>query len=80
MNDLRAITKEQGQAKALEHSMKFMETSAKDSINIEEAFLYLTEAILNKKLQIENAEATPQTVNQTVKLSQRIKNAKQKCC
>ncbi|CAL4091001.1 unnamed protein product, partial [Meganyctiphanes norvegica] len=48
MEDKRVIPKEKGEAIAREHGIRFLETSAKANINIEQAFLELAEAILNK--------------------------------
>lgn len=48
MEDKRVINKEKGESIAQEHSIRFLETSAKANINIEQAFLELAEAILNK--------------------------------
>jgi len=48
MEDSRVVPKERGDAIAREHGIKFMETSAKNNVNIERAFHELAEAILNK--------------------------------
>lgn len=48
MEDKRVIAKEKGESIAREHGIRFLETSAKANINIEQAFLELAEAILNK--------------------------------
>lgn len=48
--DKRQVSKEKGEQLALQHSIKFMETSAKASINIEEAFMTLARDI---KLRME---------------------------
>lgn len=48
--DKRQVSKEKGEQLALQHSIKFMETSAKASINIEEAFTTLARDI---KLKME---------------------------
>ena len=76
MSAQRVITKERGEAKAREHSITFMETSAKANINIEETFMHLTEVILNKKLR-EKPEELPQSVD----VSQKDFRSKiNKCC
>ena len=42
LSDSRVVSKERGQLLAEEHSIKFMETSAKASINVEEvSILYI---------------------------------------
>jgi len=54
MNDRREVTKERGEELAIEYGIKFMETSAKASINVEEAFYTLARDIkakMEKKLQ-----------------------------
>lgn len=48
--DKRQVSKEKGEQLALQHSIKFMETSAKANINIEEAFTTLARDI---KLKVE---------------------------
>jgi len=48
MDESRQISFDKGQQIAREHGIKFMETSAKNNINIERAFHELAEAILTK--------------------------------
>jgi len=48
MEESRVVAKERGEAIAMEHGINFLETSAKNNINIERAFHELAEAILNK--------------------------------
>nr|XP_022306678.1 ras-related protein Rab-8A-like isoform X1 [Crassostrea virginica] len=48
MNDKRVVSKEKGESLAIEHGIKFMETSAKASINVEEAFFTLARDIKAK--------------------------------
>jgi len=48
MEDSRVVQKERGEAIAREHGIKFMETSAKNNVNIEKAFHELAESILAK--------------------------------
>ncbi|PAA72367.1 hypothetical protein BOX15_Mlig016792g2 [Macrostomum lignano] len=45
MNDRRMIAKEMGERLANEHQLRFMETSAKSGINVEEAFLAMARDI-----------------------------------
>ncbi|XP_055389758.1 ras-related protein Rab-10 [Condylostylus longicornis] len=48
ITDKRVVSRERGEAIAREHSIRFMETSAKANINIERAFCELAESILDK--------------------------------
>jgi small GTP-binding protein len=48
MNDRRQVTKERGSLLASEYNIKFMETSAKSSTNVEEAFIALSRDIKAK--------------------------------
>ena len=48
LQEQRQIPKERGEAIAAENGIKFLETSAKTNINIEEAFMQLSECILDK--------------------------------
>jgi len=49
MEEKRMISKERGEKVAEENGIKFYETSAKDNVNIEHAFITLAEDILNKQ-------------------------------
>ncbi|XP_038058311.1 ras-related protein Rab-8A-like isoform X2 [Patiria miniata] len=48
MDDRRVVTKDKGEQLAIEYGIKFMETSAKASINVEEAFVTLARDIKAK--------------------------------
>ncbi|XP_064486785.1 ras-related protein Rab-10-like [Ornithodoros turicata] len=50
MEDKRLVPRERGEAVAVDHAIRFMETSAKTNVNIERAFTELAEAILNKQM------------------------------
>ncbi len=50
----QAITREQGQELADEFGMKFLETSAKANINVEEAFFTLARFVIIINLNFEN--------------------------
>ncbi|KAF7644116.1 hypothetical protein LDENG_00227440 [Lucifuga dentata] len=48
MNDKRQVSKERGEKLAIDYSIKFLETSAKSSINVEEAFFTLARDIMTR--------------------------------
>lgn len=48
MTDRRVVSKERGEQIAINHQIRFLETSAKANINIDKAFYDLAEAILDK--------------------------------
>lgn len=53
MNEKRQVSKERGEKLAIDYGIKFLETSAKTSINVEEAFFTLARDImarLNRKM------------------------------
>ncbi|XP_054085567.1 ras-related protein Rab-8A-like [Zeugodacus cucurbitae] len=57
LTDKRQVSRERGEQLAIEYGIKFMETSAKASINVEEAFLTLASDIkakMEKRLEANN--------------------------
>lgn len=48
MDDRRCIDRARGEALAREHAIPFLETSAKNNVNVEKAFLEITRLILKK--------------------------------
>lgn len=58
MNDKRQVSKERGEKLAIDYGIKFLETSAKSSMNVEEAFFILARDImtkLNRKMNDSNS-------------------------
>merc|ERR1711953_748906 len=75
MEEKRMISKERGEKVAEENTIKFYETSAKDNVNIETAFITLAEDILNKQ--------GPSQADQTrdgVDLGDKTKPKNETCC
>ncbi len=48
MDDKRCITRTRGEALAREHAIPFLETSAKNNVNIEKAFFEMARLVLKK--------------------------------
>ena len=80
MESLRAVSEEDAKTLAKETKSGFLETSAKNNVNIDEAFVLLTGAILNKmyKPKIENDKGLT-TIRPTDHGPKKSKN-KSKCC
>ena len=73
MEDRRVVSKARGEAISCENGVQFLETSAKTNVNIDRAFIELTESILGKIVDVQEARRTlPPISNQS-----RIKS---KCC
>ena len=63
LNDKRMVSKEKGEGIARENGIRFFETSAKESINVEEAFMTLTRDILRKHQAGDSGENPTSNVN-----------------
>ncbi|CAD8205973.1 unnamed protein product [Paramecium octaurelia] len=76
-NDNRAVTFEEGYLLAQQHGIKFFETSAKQSINIENSFLFVARVILEEqqqyRLNLQNNEKNQQL---NIKQNKQSKNTK----
>lgn len=70
MEDKRVISKEKGEAIAKENGIRFLETSAKTNVNIEKAFIDLSESILDKTVDFQEPRPLPPPAP----------NAGSKCC
>ncbi|XP_074599762.1 ras-related protein Rab-10-like [Brevipalpus obovatus] len=76
MENKRVIPRERAETVAREHRIRFLETSAKSDLNINQAFMELTEAILIKKLASRGALESADRVN----ISQSESKSLLKCC
>lgn len=68
VNDKRQVSKERGEKLALDYGIKFMETSAKANINVENAFFTLARDIkakMDKKLEGSSPQGSSQGVRIT---------------
>lgn len=76
MESKRVISKERGEAIAEKHNIRFFETSAKDSTNVEKAFTELATAILNKQMAGKEPIEPPDKMRISVQENRNIRN----CC
>ncbi|KAM3625504.1 uncharacterized protein V6R79_013126 [Siganus canaliculatus] len=70
MNDRRQVSRERGEKLAIDYGIKFLETSAKSSINVEEAFFTLGRDImtrLSRKMSdgVQSAGARPVKITES---------------
>ncbi|XP_057693733.1 ras-related protein Rab-8B-like [Corythoichthys intestinalis] len=76
MTDRRQVSKDRGEKLAIDYGVKFMETSAKTSLNVEEAFYTMGRDILHNlssKTTDNSTVASGKAVKITEKKSKRIK-------
>jgi small GTP-binding protein len=78
----RAVTIDQGRDCASQHNIPFLETSAKDSTNIEEAFRQLVAAIISRMSKIELRRSIVEETPAGVTIEVPVVNQKEKktCC
>jgi Ras-related protein Rab-8A len=77
MTDEREVTTEDAKKLAAEFKISFMETSAKDNINVKDAFLTITKDVV-KVLQLGGGAPVSRAKGQ--KLEQPVKKKKNGCC
>jgi len=70
MEDKRVIPKERGEAIARENGIRFLETSAKTNVNIDRAFIELSESILDKTVDVQEVRQPLPPANQSSNRSQ----------
>ena len=75
MEEQRLISKERGEAIARENGIPFLETSAKNNINVEEAFMQMSERILDKL-----PGSVPETSPNIVPKTSPKKSSSSQCC
>ncbi|XP_073328959.1 ras-related protein Rab-8B [Pagrus major] len=77
MTDRRQVSKDRGEKLAIDYGVKFLETSAKSSLNVEEAFYTMGRDILHnlssKTTDNNNAGGSGKPIKITEKKSKRIK-------
>jgi len=79
ISDRRQVPKERGDQLAIEYNIKFMETSAKSSYNIEEAFINLARDIKTKMEQKMKEQTSPPRGGRQVRANEPIRKAGRWC-
>ena len=77
----RAVSTEEGQELAEHYCIRFLETSAKDSRNVEQAFTLMTREIKNR-VQVSKTDdgKKPAAAGTSLKQGQAVQNQKKGCC
>lgn len=75
LEDKRVVTKEQGEALAAQYNMTHVECSAKEGLNVNEAFVQLATIVVRKQ-----GNASSQEVQNAVKVDNKKKEKKGGCC
>ncbi|CAM1301169.1 RAB8B (predicted) [Pycnogonum litorale] len=76
----RKVSKERGEQLAIEYGIKFMETSAKASINVEEAFISLARDIKSKAEKKLEAANPPKSGGAHLKANEPVKKSSRWIC
>lgn len=78
----RAVSTEEGQELADHYCVRFLETSAKDSKNVEQAFTLMTREVKNRVAvsQPKRNTATPNAAPQKLGQGNAVKQEKKGCC
>lgn len=74
----RVIEKETAQAYATREGMEFMETSAKDNVNVEDAFKALASQALKRQAEMQRSLDASQETMRQIERENRLKLSKQK--
>mmetsp|Transcript_15483 Transcript_15483/g.27462 ORF Transcript_15483/g.27462 Transcript_15483/m.27462 type:complete len:215 (+) Transcript_15483:81-725(+) len=77
--DKLAVLPDRGRALAEEFGIPFLETSAKSGLNVQEAFVSIADAVL-QRLQSKEASAAGSTSSQVLRLSSKEAGQKRGCC
>ena len=82
LEDQRAVSFEEGQELAEHFNVRFLETSAKDSKNVEQAFTLMTREIKNRVAVSQPKKSVDNPQNGAAKLSgsKTVKPQKKGCC
>ena len=77
LEDNREVTTEEGRALAESYGIDFLETSAKDTININDSFVKMAKGIIGKMHKV--VEKSDEEVHIT-EITKNRKKEKSKCC
>ncbi|KFM61149.1 Ras-related protein Rab-8A, partial [Stegodyphus mimosarum] len=79
VHDRRQVSKERGEQLAVEYGIRFMETSAKNSINVQDAFMSLARDIKTKMEKKMEATQPSKTCGHQLRANEPVKKARWFC-
>lgn len=80
LEDKKQVTEEQAREFAKQRGMQFLETSAKDNLNVDQAFMQLSTLVRQKVAVNENEEDQQVVAKRRLKATNNLSNKKKKCC
>ena len=80
MEEQRIVTKKEGEDLAKEYDIPFMETSARDNINVQDAFLNITKDVVKTLTPAGGASGGGSSGSAKVELKGKKKDGKKGCC
>jgi len=76
LESMRQVSRQQGEQLAREYGMKFLETSARDSTNVQEAFITLATDVVDRLVR----DGNPEQSNQMAVQVNTDRSTKGGCC
>ena len=76
LESMRQVSRQQGEQLAREYGMKFLETSARDSTNVQEAFITLATDVVDRLVR----DGNPEQSNQMAVQVSTDRSSKGGCC
>ncbi len=80
LTDARQVTTDEGKELSDNYNIRFMETSAKESANVEEAFTLMTKEIKSRVVHTEARKPSSKTTKLSNAKPKSLKNTRSGCC